>query len=257
MSILASTDAAGTVPRGAYRPFVAPAHLKVASNSASCPQGPAQPRTSWATRGLTIAMAGANSSYRPPRPPSQMRSGGPSFRDRRQSTPGVLVNDQIREREVRVIDEDRETLGVFQTFEALAMAQEREVDLILVVPDASPPVCRLMDISKYNYELSKAAKDAKKKQRENITETKELKFRPGTDVHDYQTKLRAAQRFVSKSNKVKVSLQFRGREMDLIDQGHEMCKRIIEDLGSAIVVESPPSMQGRTMNMILGPRKDV
>lgn len=169
------------------------------------------------------------------------------------------MNEDIRYPEVRVVGEEKEALGVFSTSEALAMARQLGVDLILVVPDASPPVCRLMEYSKYNYELLKAAKDAKKKQREAMIETKEVKLRPATDVHDYQTKVRAASKFIAKGARVKLTVQFKGREMEFKDIGREMFTRFVEDLGgeAEISVEQPMQMQGRQMNMVVGPKKEI
>lgn len=171
--------------------------------------------------------------------------------------PTVPMNDDIRAPEVRVISEDKEPLGVFNTDDAIVMARDAGVDLIMVVPDAVPPVCRLMEYSKYNYELLKAAKDAKKKQREAIIETKEVKLRPATDVHDYQTKMRAAQKFLAKGNRVKLIVQFKGREMEFKDIGREMFSRFFEDLGgeAEVAVEQAPQMQGRQMTMILSKKE--
>jgi translation initiation factor IF-3 len=170
----------------------------------------------------------------------------------------VPMNEAIRADELRVIGEDKEPLGVMSKREALDLASENGVDLILVVPDASPPVCRLIEYSKFNYEKTKAEKDAKKKQRESVIETKELKMRPGTDVHDYQVKVRAAQKFIDKGLRVKLTLQFRGREMEFKEIGRAMFDRFVEDLGGVdeISVEQAAKMQGRQMNMILGPKKE-
>lgn len=170
----------------------------------------------------------------------------------------VPMNEAIRADEIRVIGEDKEPLGVMSKREALDLASENGVDLILVVPDASPPVCRLIEYSKFNYEKTKAEKDAKKKQRESVIETKELKMRPGTDVHDYQVKVRAAQKFIEKGLRVKLTLQFRGREMEFKEIGREMFDRFVRDLGGVeeISVEQAAKMQGRQMNMILGPKKE-
>lgn len=167
------------------------------------------------------------------------------------------MNDDIRAPEVRVISEEKEPLGVFNTDDAIVMARDAGVDLIMVVPGAVPPVCRLMEYSKYNYELSKSAKDAKKKQREAIVETKELKLRPATDVHDYQTKMRAAQKFLGKGNRVKVIVQFKGREMEFKDIGREMFSRFLEDLGgeAEVSVDQKPQMQGRQMSMVLSKKE--
>ena len=150
-------------------------------------------------------------------------------------------------------------MGVYSTEEALAIARDASVDLVMVVPDANPPVCRLIEYSKYNYELLKAAKDAKKKQREAIVETKEVKLRPATDVHDYQTKVRAASKFLSKGARVKLTVQFKGREMEFKEIGREMFARFVEDLGgdAEVSIEQPAQMQGRQMTMVLASKKEL
>jgi translation initiation factor IF-3 len=155
------------------------------------------------------------------------------------------MNEEITASQVRVVGEDKEPLGVMGIDEALEMAEDVGVDLLLVVPDASPPVCRLCDYSKYKYEKTKAEKDAKKKQRESVIEVKELKMRPGTDVHDYQVRVRAAQKFIDKNFRVKLTLQFRGREMEFKEIGREMFERFVEDL----------RMQGRQMNMVISKKE--
>ncbi|KAL4439793.1 hypothetical protein ABPG75_002794 [Micractinium tetrahymenae] len=175
--------------------------------------------------------------------------GGPRRND------GVPMNENIRAPEVRVLAEDKTPLGVMPTGAALAEARSLGVDLIMVVPDASPPVVRLMEFSKYNYELEKANKEAKKKQRESVVETKELKLRPATDVHDYQVKVKAAQKFLVKGHRVKLTLQFRGREMEFQQIGREMFQRFVEDCGPGVAIEQAAQMQGRQMSMVLGPVK--
>lgn len=185
------------------------------------------------------------------RRPSNRGRGPPNKRggDRRD----VLMNEEISASEVRVIGEDKEALGVMGIGEALELAEDAGVDLLLVVPDASPPVCRLCEYSKYKYEKTKAEKDAKKKQRESVIEVKELKMRPGTDVHDYQVRVRAAQKFIDKNFRVKLTLQFRGREMEFKEIGREMFERFVEDLGGEAVVniESPMRMQGRYVMFVV------
>ncbi len=167
------------------------------------------------------------------------------------------MNEEITASQVRVVGDDKEPLGVMGIDEALEMAEDAGVDLLLVVPDASPPVCRLCEYSKYKYEKTKAEKDAKKKQRESVIEVKELKMRPGTDVHDYQVRVRAAQKFIDKNFRVKLTLQFRGREMEFKEIGRQMFERFVEDLGGEQVVniESPMRMQGRQMNMVISKKE--
>ncbi|KAI3431855.1 hypothetical protein D9Q98_010607 [Chlorella vulgaris] len=171
--------------------------------------------------------------------------------------PSVPMNENIRAPEVRVLGEDKTPLGVMPTADAIAQARETGCDLIMVVPDASPPVVRIMDWSKYNYELVKAAKETKRKQREAVVETKELKLRPATDVHDYQVKLRNGQKFLSKGQRVKLTLQFRGREMEFQQIGRDLFARFYADCGEDVSIEQHPQMQGRQMTMILGPKKET
>ncbi len=191
------------------------------------------------------------------------RSGGrgrkPMRGPPREKKRDVLMNDEIDAAEVRVIGEDKEPLGILGIDEALRMAQDQEVDLLLVVPGASPPVCRLIEYSKFKYEKTKAEKDAKKKQRESVIETKELKMRPGTDVHDYQVRVRAAQKFIDKGFRVKLTLQFRGREMEFKEIGREMFNRFVEDLGGSeeVNIDSSPKMQGRQMLMVISKKQEV
>lgn len=163
------------------------------------------------------------------------------------------MNGEIDAKELRVIGEDKEPLGVMSLAEALDLADDAGVDLLLVVPDAIPPVARLLDYSKWAYEKKKAEKEQKKRQRESQIETKELKMRPGTDEHDYQVRVRAARRFLSKGMRVKCTLQFRGREMEFKELGSQMFARFVDDLGgeAAVVIESAAKMQGRQMNMII------
>ncbi|PSC69241.1 translation initiation factor IF-3 [Micractinium conductrix] len=181
-------------------------------------------------------------------------------RGMRREEPIVPMNENIRAPEVRVLAEDKTPMGVMATEDALAEARALGIDMIMVVPDAVPPVVRLMEFSKYNYELEKANKEAKKKQREAVVETKELKLRPATDVHDYQVKVKAAQKFLAKGHRVKLTLQFRGREMEFQQLGREMFQRFVEDCGNAgidVAIEQPPMMQGRQMNMVLGLKKEL
>lgn len=182
--------------------------------------------------------------------------GRPRGNDRRGGPQTIVpINEDIRAREVRVIAEDKAPLGVMSFTAAMDMARDSSVDLVLVVPDANPPVCRLISYSKFKYELDKADKDKKKQQRESRIDTKELKLRPNTDTHDYDTKVRQAQKFLAKGDRVKVSLQFKGREMENKDIGREMFNRLLLDLESEAVLEQKPSMQGRSMNMVLAPKK--
>lgn len=171
--------------------------------------------------------------------------------------PDVMINEEIRSNQVRLLDETREMVGVVSMEEALRLAEEAGVDVICINPEAEPPVCRLVEYSKYKYELEKATKVAKKKQREGRVEVKELKLRPNTDVHDYQVRLRAAEKFIAKGNKVKLSLQFRGREMEFQEIGRELFNRFMVDLGDAAAIEAGPNMTNRTMSMVIAPNKKI
>eukprot|EP00891_Asterochloris_glomerata_P006846 jgi/Astpho2/6846/e_gw1.00105.91.1_t len=146
-------------------------------------------------------------------------------------------------------------MGVMSYNEAMDKAIAEDLDLVLISADASPPVCRIMDASKHKYELEKADKESKKKQREARQDLKELKVRPSTDVHDYEVRLRSAEKFLKKGDKVKFTLQFRGREMQYKEDGQQMLQRFLSDLGELANVESGPLMQGRQMIMVVGPQK--
>ncbi|DBA83416.1 hypothetical protein WJX79_004897 [Trebouxia sp. C0005] len=169
--------------------------------------------------------------------------------------PRVIANRMIQADQVRLLSENKDMLGVMFLDEAMDAAESEGLDVVLVSPDADPPVCRLMDASKHKYELEKQDKESKKKQREARQDVKELKVRPGTDVHDYEVRLRAAQKFLAKGDKVKFSLQFRGREMQFQEEGSKMFQRFMADLKDDALIESQPSMQGRTMYMIMAPQK--
>jgi translation initiation factor IF-3 len=154
---------------------------------------------------------------------------------------------------VRLILDDGSQRGVVSIKEALALAAESGLDLVEVAPGAAPPVCRVMDFSKYKFEKNKKDREARKKQRQNQIETKEIKFRPKIEDHDYQTKLRHIRRFLEEGDKVKLVIRFRGREMMFQDSGTELLKRVTEDVAGLGVVEKTPEMQGRQQVMIIGP----
>lgn len=171
---------------------------------------------------------------------------------------GLVINSAIRSDEVRLLGQDKAMLGVMRLGDALALAQDQGVDVVLVSPDATPPVARLVSASKYRFEAARAAKDASRKQREARQGLKELKMRLNTDVHDYQVRLRAATRFIGKGDKVKLSVAFRGREMEHRDDCRALFDKFVGEVeasGIEVAVQSPPAMQGRTMSMILGPAK--
>ena len=164
------------------------------------------------------------------------------------------INNDIRCREVRLLGEDNELIGVMPTVEALRMAKDRNIDLVEISPNAEPPVCRLIEYGKFLYEKSK---DAKKK-KQKIVQVKEIKFRPGTDEGDYQVKLRNLIRFLEEGNKAKVTLRFRGREMAHQHLGLDVLKRVEHDLceeKGLATVESASRVEGRQATMVLAPRK--
>jgi translation initiation factor IF-3 len=162
------------------------------------------------------------------------------------------VNRRIRIPQVRVINDDGEQLGVLPTSEALAMAEERGLDLVEVSPKARPPVCKIMDYGKYMYQLNKRAKEAKKRQ--HVTVVKEVKMRPKIEPHDYDFKVRHAREFLAAGDKVKMTVIFRGRELAHKELGKRLMERAIEDLSDAANVEVAIRSEGRSMVMVLAPK---
>ena len=165
---------------------------------------------------------------------------------------GPRINDQIRAREVRLIDENGQNAGVVAKFDALARAEAAGLDLVEVSPDAEPPVCKIIDFGKYKYQEQKKAAEARKNQK--IVEIKEIKMRPGIDDHDYDVKMRAIKRFFEEGDKVKITLRFRGREMAHSQLGMEVLQRVKADTEPLAKVESEPRFEGKQMVMILAPR---
>lgn len=155
--------------------------------------------------------------------------------------------------EVRLVGKDGEQIGVVSIAQALQIAADAELDLVEVAPQAKPPVCRIMDYGKYLFEEGKKAQAAKKKQKQ--VQVKELKFRPGTDVGDYQVKLRNLLKFLEEGDRVKVTLRFRGREMAHQELGLQMLKRLEGDVQEQGVVEQQPRLEGRQMVMVIAPKK--
>ena len=154
---------------------------------------------------------------------------------------------------MRLISESGEQLGVVSVREALAMAEEQDVDLVEISPTAKPPVCKLMDYGKYKYQQAKKRDEAKKNQKQ--VQIKEIKFRPGTDEGDYQIKMRNINRFLADGDKVKVTLRFRGREMAHQQLGAQLLERVKEALAEVAQIESFPKMEGRQMVMMIAPKK--
>ncbi|RYG92406.1 translation initiation factor IF-3 [Loktanella sp. IMCC34160] len=166
---------------------------------------------------------------------------------------GPRVNDRIRAPEIRLIGAEGENLGVVHPAKAMDLAEEAGLDLVEISPNANPPVCKIMDYGKFKYETQKKEAEARKKQK--IIEIKEVKFRPGTDTHDYEVKMRNVYKFLENGDKVKVTLRFRGREMAHQDLGRELLHRIAEDVKEHGKIENMPKMEGRQMVMMIGPLK--
>jgi translation initiation factor IF-3 len=171
--------------------------------------------------------------------------------DKRAAKSFIRINDRIRAREVRVIDENGEQLGILQPFEALKIARERGLDLVEVSPTAVPPVCRIQDYGRFLYEKDKSERAARKRQK--VITVKEVKFSVTVDEHDYQTKKNQAIRFLSEGDKVKASLRFRGRQMAHRELGYKIINRFIQDVGDAGIVEFMPRMEGTILHAIMAP----
>lgn len=163
------------------------------------------------------------------------------------------MNDEIRAKEVRLVDENGEQKGIVSLADAVRAAEAVELDLVEIVANAEPPVCKIMDFNKHLFDLKQKQKEAKKKQHQ--VQVKEIKLRPGTDVGDYNVKLRAIIKFLEEGNKVKITLRFRGREMAHQQLGLAQLQKIEADVVDVGVVEQTPKMEGRQMGMLLGPKK--
>lgn len=164
-----------------------------------------------------------------------------------------MINEQIRDREVRLIGTDGEQLGVMPTREAMRLAREAELDLVKIAPTAKPPVCKIIDYGKYRYEMARKEKEAKKKQR--IIEIKEVRLSPNIDTNDLNTKVNQARKFLSKGDKVKVTLRFRGRELAHVNQSKVILDQFAEQLSDVAVVEKPAKFEGRSMIMFLAEKR--
>lgn len=164
---------------------------------------------------------------------------------------GVRRNEQIRAREVRVIGAEGEQIGILPRADAIALAKETGMDLVEVAATADPPVCRIMDFGRFKYEQQQKKKEAKKNQ--SVVQIKEIKVRPKTDDHDYETKLRHIRRFLMDGDRCKVTVFFRGREIVHKDRGQVILDRVIEDTRDVGKVEQEPSAEGRTLHMLLMP----
>jgi translation initiation factor IF-3 len=165
----------------------------------------------------------------------------------------IRINDRVRAKEIRVIDDEGKQVGIMPPFEALKMAREKNLDLVEISPTAQPPVCRIMDYGKFLYEQEKKDRAAKKNQKQ-IT-LKEVKFRINVDEHDYEFKKNHVLRFLDEGDKVKATIFFRGREMTHTNLGRTILERLIKDIGDHGIVEFRPRMEGNTLHAILAPKK--
>lgn len=165
---------------------------------------------------------------------------------------GTQINESIRAREVRLIGPEGDQIGIVGINEALRLAQEHQLDLVNIAPQANPPVCRIMDYGKFRFEQSKREKEARKKQK--VITVKEVRFSPTIDEHDYNTKLRHVISFLEKGDKVKCTIRFRGRQITHADLGREIMERIAKETAELSAVERRPALDGRSMIMILAPK---
>ena len=175
----------------------------------------------------------------------------PNYFQRRSKPQGPKANERIKALDVQVIGSEGSNLGVMQLKQAIQMAKDEGLDLIEISPNANPPVCKIMDMGKYKYDLQKKANQAKKKQK--VVSLKEIKLRPGTEIHDYTFKIKNAKKFITKGDKVKFTVKFKGREMQHVELGKDLMKRIIEDTKDIGKVETHPKFEGRQMIMIIQP----
>ena len=174
-----------------------------------------------------------------------------NYFQRRTKPKGPKANEKIRAPQVQVINSDGKNLGTLNIQEAINIARQEGLDLIEISPNASPPVCKIIDIGKHKYDLQKKANKAKKKQK--IINLKEIKLRPVTEIHDYNFKIKNAQKFLEKGDKVKFTIKFRGREMQHTHLGDELMNRIINDTAKLVKIDIKPKMEGRQIIMIVQP----
>jgi translation initiation factor IF-3 len=165
----------------------------------------------------------------------------------------LFINEQIRDKEVRVIGEDGEQLGIMSAKEALKLAEEAGVDLVKIAPTAKPPVCKIVDYGKFKYEQTRKEKEAKKKQK--TVEIKEIRLSPNIDTNDLNTKINAAKKFISKGDRVKVTLRFRGREMAHMNTSKHILDDFAQALADVAVVDKAPKVEGRSMTMFLAEKR--
>ena len=163
-----------------------------------------------------------------------------------------MINEEIRDKEVRVIDSDGSQLGIMSAAQAQDIANKRNLDLVKISPQANPPVCKIMDYGKYRFEMAKREKENRKNQK--VVSIKEIQLSPSIDTHDFETKLRAAVKFLGGGDKVKVTVRFRGRQVQHAKLGEELLERFCEGVGDAGVVEKKPKLEGRNMAMVISPK---
>ena len=166
----------------------------------------------------------------------------------------IRINENITARQVRLIDANNENRGIVSIKEALRIAEDSGMDLIEISPQATPPVCKILDFGKYRYEQQKKKNEAKKNQK--VVEIKELKLRPVIETHDYEVKIKQAKKFLEQGNKVKFTMRFKGRELSANDMGQQIMKQIVDDLDMCSKVDSEMKLEGRQMTMILAPQKN-
>ena len=165
----------------------------------------------------------------------------------------LMINEQIRDKEIRLIGENGEQLGIMSARDAMKLAEEAELDLVKIAPTAKPPVCKIIDYGKYRYELARKEKEARKKQK--VVEIKEIRLSPNIDSNDLNTKMNAAKKFLSKGDKVKITLRFRGREMAHMNASKHILDDFAASLGEIAVVEKAPKVEGRSISMVLAEKK--
>lgn len=165
----------------------------------------------------------------------------------------LMINEQIRDKEVRLIGENGEQLGIMSAREAMKLAEEAELDLVKIAPTAKPPVCKIIDYGKYRYEMARKEKEARKKQK--VVELKEIRLSPNIDSNDLNTKMNAAKKFLGKGDKVKITLRFRGREMAHMNASKHILDDFAESLSEIAVVEKAPKVEGRSISMVLAEKK--
>jgi len=171
------------------------------------------------------------------------------------SSKDLLINEQIRDKQIRVIGDDGEQLGILSAEEAMNIASQKNLDLVLIAPQAAPKVCKIMDYGKYRFELAKKEKENKKNQK--VIDIKEVRLSPAIDTHDFDTKLKNAIKFLQHGNKVKVSVRFRGREIKHSSLGKELLDRFAESANEAGTVEKLPKFEGRSMFIIMAPKQEA